>query len=106
MIDGFKIARPDEKASKQIFGIYLHEDLPIDNGFTREGLIDSATEYLWSKSKDSEFLKVMMKNGSTQTLYRKDLVSGALIKSIVDRAKDQAIKRAIENESEEHGIRT
>jgi proteasome-associated ATPase len=33
------------------------------------------------------------------------LVSGALIKSVVDRAKEYAIRRAVEEPDREHGIR-
>jgi len=43
-------------------------------------------------------------NGSTETLYWKDLLSGALIKSVVERSKDFAIKRSIEKESEHEGV--
>jgi proteasome-associated ATPase len=40
-----------------------------------------------------------------ETLYWRDLVSGALISSVVDRAKDLAIKRAIADIQSDHGIR-
>lgn len=100
-----KVNRPDKIATMQILGIYLHENIPLDpdllkkyNGeleCARAELIESLTDHLWSKSKEHEFLKVFLRNGSSETLYFKDLVSGALLKSIVDRAKDYAIKRAI-----------
>lgn len=100
-----KVNRPDKMATMQILGIYLHENIPLDpdllkkyNGeleCARAELIESLTDHLWSKSKEHEFLKVFLRNGSSETLYFKDLVSGALLKSIVDRAKDYAIKRAI-----------
>lgn len=47
---------------------------------------------------------MFFRNGSSETLYHKDLVSGALLKSIVDRAKDLAIKRAIADPGSEQGI--
>jgi proteasome-associated ATPase len=52
-------------------------------------------DHLWRKNKETEFLKVFLRTGSSETLYFKDLISGALLKSVVDRAKDTAIKRAI-----------
>ena len=109
-----KISRPDKDASAQILGIYLHAGLPLDpevirkyNGdidCARKEMIDTLVNDLWSKSKSHEFLKVFLRNGSTETLYYKDLVSGALLKSIVDRAKDMSIKRAIASKGEKDGI--
>jgi proteasome-associated ATPase len=45
-----------------------------------------------------------MRNGSKDTLHFRDLVSGALLKSVVDRAKDTAIRRAIAEPSVLHGL--
>jgi proteasome-associated ATPase len=108
-------------ATMQILGIYLHENIPLDpellkkyNGeieCARAELIEALTDHIWAKSKNNEFLKVFLRNGSSETLYYKDLVSGALLKSIVDRAKDHAIKRAIadvtskpQQSSNNHGV--
>ncbi len=100
-----KVSRPDRDATQQILGIYLHAGIPLDADIlkkndgevdcARKELIEALTDQLWRKSKDTEFLKVFLRNGSTDTLHFRDLVSGALLKSIVDRAKDHAIKRAI-----------
>ncbi|MFI5386599.1 MAG: AAA family ATPase [Fimbriimonadales bacterium] len=100
-----KVNRPDKMATMQILGIYLHENIPLDpellkkyNGeveCAQAELIEAVTDHVWRKRKENEFLKVFLRNGSSETLYYKDLVSGALLKSIVDRAKDYAIKRAI-----------
>jgi proteasome-associated ATPase len=110
-----KINRPDKDAARSIFNIYLHPGVPLDpEALAAEGgdsealrscMIDTITAYLWRKNKETEFLRVFFRNGATETLYWKDLVSGALIKSVVDRAKDFAIKRAIAEPSAQHGIR-
>ena len=42
-----------------------------------------------------------LRSGRKETLYRGDLVSGAIISSIVERAKGLAIKRAIATMQEE-----
>ncbi|HJP83565.1 MAG TPA: hypothetical protein VJ835_08680, partial [Fimbriimonadaceae bacterium] len=67
--------------------------------------IEAVTDHIWKKSKENEFLKVYLRNGQSETLYRKDMVSGALLKSVVDRAKDFAIQRAIANPDESPGIK-
>src|SRR5207237_7658345 len=43
-------------------------------------------------------------SGGVETLYYKDLISGALITSIVERAKDVSIKRAIDVKSSGEGL--
>lgn len=100
-----KVGRPDKAATMQILDIYLHAGIPLDPGelarfdgevdCARAHLIEEATAHIWRSAKETEFLRVFLKSGGTETLYRRDLVSGALLKSIVDRAKDFAIKRAI-----------
>ncbi len=109
-----KITRPDLNSAKSILSIYLNENLPIDPVLVKEfdnepacarkELIESTMTYLFRKEKATEFLKVSLRNGSNETLYFKDLLSGALLKSLVDRAKDTAIKRAIENPTTEQGL--
>lgn len=110
-----KVRRPDRPASEQILGIYLHAGLPLDpevvaryNGdvdCVRQFMVKELVGDLWTAGKEQAFLKVALKTGSSETLYWRDLVSGALLSSVVDRAKDVAIRRAIEHPSEPVGIR-
>jgi proteasome-associated ATPase len=109
-----KVRRPDREASKTILSIYLHDRLPLDPALVaefdgeacaRRALIEAALAHLWRKAKETEFLRVHMLHGSSQTLHWRDLVSGALLKSVVDRAKDLAIRRAIGQPRAEHGLR-
>lgn len=109
-----KVNRPDRAAARQILGIYLHDRLPIDPELlakhggdaacARAELVERTTDFVWRENKSTEFLRVFLRNGQTETLYWHNLVSGALLKSIVDRAKDYAIKRSIQDESVEHGV--
>ena len=109
-----KVNRPDRESSTEILGIYLSPNLPLDpeamakwNGeadCARKALVEGTIEHLWRKDKANEFLRVFLKNGHSETLYFKDLLSGAILKSIVDRAKDTAIKRAIANPNDEVGV--
>lgn len=109
-----KVSRPDRQATGQILDIYLHPHLPLDPAERtahpgdphdpRRALVNGLVEELWAKSPPNEFMKVNLKSGRSETLYRKDLVSGALLKSIVDRAKDLAIQRHILHPNQETGI--
>ena len=66
-------------------------------------LIDKVVEAQFSRKEENRFLDVILRSGKRDTLYRGDLVSGAIIASIVERAKELAIKRAI-NSTLEEGI--
>lgn len=109
-----RVKRPDRKAAKDILSIYLNENVPLDcalleahNGDRRAAaaaLVDSTVAYLWRKDAETEFLDVFNRNGGTERLYWKDLVSGALLSSLVERAKDFAIKRAIATNNHAEGL--
>ncbi len=99
-----KVKRPDLKASRDILGIYLKPDLPLDpqevsryggSGAAREELIAATIEAFFARTEETKFLEVALRSGRHETLYYGDLSSGALIASIVQRAKEAAIKNAI-----------
>ena len=109
-----KVRRPDKPSARQIFGIYLNEGLPYDPDLLRENggdiekaraeLAEQATNHVFRKTSETEFLEVYTRAGGVETLHYKDLLSGALIESIVERAKDFVIKRSIDVKSSLEGM--
>lgn len=109
-----KINRPDKTAARDILEIYLHQDLPFspdilkehsgDLEKTRQALVDHAMQQIFRQAPETEFVEVYTRSGGVETLYFKDLLSGALLMSLVERAKDYAIKRAIDVKSSNEGI--
>ncbi len=100
-----KVDRPDARAARDVFAIYLHERLPLADAFVaahdgdraaavRE-LIDRTVEKMYAADADNEFLEVTYANGEKEVLYFKDFNSGAMIESVVARAKKLAIKRLL-----------
>ena len=103
-----KVSRPDRQASREIFSIYLTDDLPFEPvaaGEGREALIDGATAARFSRIEETRFLEVSLRSGRQEVLHYGDLVSGARIDSIVQRAKEMAIKRAISKNDLRAGLR-
>lgn len=100
-----KVARPDRKGSADILKVYLSEDLPIDPTLVSEGdgslgkamasLVQEVIERIFSKTDDNRLLSIRLRSGQQKILYRGDLVSGAILASIVQRAKEKAIDRTI-----------
>src|SRR6201987_5974839 len=107
-----KVNRPDRASAYDIYKIYLTQDLPYAPELVEEkGGIEEVVDYLVTKVVDTQFarkeenrfLEITLRSGKRETLYRGDLVSGAIIASVVERAKELAIKRAI-NTMQEEGI--
>jgi proteasome-associated ATPase len=108
-----KVGRPNRDASRDIFAIYLDENVPLDPATVREygspqaaraALVEQAADYLFRRDRETAFVEVVLKSGRRETLYWCDLVSGALIMSAVERAKDMAIRRCIEKGTDTEGV--
>jgi proteasome-associated ATPase len=100
-----KIERPDKAAGADIFQKYLTPAVPIaesecrqhggDVALTIDRLIPSTLEEMYNLSEENRFLEVTYANGDKEILYFKDFASGAMIESIVRRAKKLSLKRYI-----------
>jgi proteasome-associated ATPase len=99
-----KIERPDRPAAAEIFRKYLTSDIPVGESEMRGGgtiqdvldtMIGHTVEAMYSLSEENRFLEVTYANGDKEVLYFKDFSSGAMIESIVRRAKKLALKRYI-----------
>src|SRR5213594_2222656 len=86
-----KIERPDQAAASDIFHKYLTTDIPIQEPI--DAMIGAALEAMYSLSEENRFLEVTYANGDKEVLYFKDFSSGAMIESVVRRAKKLALKR-------------
>jgi len=101
-----KIERPDAAAAVDIFNKYLTVDLPIheselsQNGGDTQAAVDrmitAAVEEMYNLEEENRFLEVTYANGDKEVLYFKDFSSGAMIESVVRRAKKLALKRYIQ----------
>jgi proteasome-associated ATPase len=108
-----KIERPDGPAAVEIFNKYMTAELPIHQDEVRQSggdiqaavdrMIAATVEEMYNLGEDNRFLEVTYANGDKEVLYFKDFSSGAMIESIVRRAKKLALKRYIQ--SAEKGIR-
>ena len=108
-----KIERPDRDAAADIFNKYLTANLPIHESETRphggdvqpalDQMIAATIEEMYSLGEENRFLEVTYANGDKEVLYFKDFASGAMIESVVRRAKKLALKRYIQ--TSEKGIK-
>ncbi|MDR4469280.1 MAG: AAA family ATPase [Nitrospira sp.] len=102
-----KVSRPNKEAAAQILKVYLTEDLPVDSALVKErggehthavaSLVEEVIETIFQRTADNRLLSIRLRSGQTKVLYRGDLVSGAILASIVQRAKEKAIDRTIQS---------
>jgi proteasome-associated ATPase len=101
-----KVDRPNKEGAREIYRIYLTNYLPYDGALAKEAdnvgaaiekLIERFVDWQFAKRDENKFLEVTLRSGRKEVLYRGDLISGAIIASVVERAKAMAIKRAIAN---------
>src|SRR4249920_220310 len=59
-------------------------------------MIGATVEAMYALSEENRFLEVTYANGDKEVLYFKDFSSGAMIESVVRRAKKLALKRYIQ----------
>ena len=109
-----KVNRPDKESASKILNIYLTQELPISPELLeRHGnnvacaigdLTNQLINEMFSRTEVNRFLEVSLQSGRRDILHRGDLCSGAIIASIVQRAKESAIKRIIQSGDESIGI--
>ena len=100
-----EIQRPNKDAARQIIDIYLTKDLPIqqvyidEHGGAKEKALEAMKneliEELYGDNKWVEFKLDPEAKESVKTIKRKDIISGALIESIITTAKKNYVKRVL-----------
>jgi proteasome-associated ATPase len=103
-----KVNRPNREGAREIYRIYLTNDLPYDGALAKEAgnigaaidrLVERILDVQFARREENKFLEITLRSGRKETLYRSDLLSGAIIASIVERAKAMAIKRTIADQA-------
>jgi proteasome-associated ATPase len=99
-----KVNRPNKQGAREIYRIYLTDSLPYDPAILTgaestqvaiDALIDRLLEQQFARREENRLLEVTLRSGRKEALYRSDVISGAIIASVVERAKAMAIKRSI-----------
>jgi proteasome-associated ATPase len=108
-----KIDRPDRGAAADILAKYLTPEIPMheqelaphggDIAAAIARLIEMAVDAMYTIADENRFLEVTYANGDKEILYFKDFASGAMMESVVRRAKKLALKRYIA--SAEKGVK-
>ncbi|SPP63456.1 AAA family ATPase [Nitrospira lenta] len=102
-----KVSRPNRESAAEILKVYLTNELPLDQALIAErggdktkafaSLVDGVIDQIYKRTDENRLLSIRLRSGQNKVLYRGDLVSGAILSSIVQRAKETAIDRMIQS---------
>lgn len=102
-----KVSRPNRESAAEILKVYLTNELPLDQALITErggdkakafaSLVDEVIDQIYKRTDENRILSIRLRSGQSKVLYRGDLVSGAILSSIVQRAKEKAIDRMIQS---------
>jgi proteasome-associated ATPase len=104
-----KVGRPLREDAAAILRIHLG-DVPLDPAFAKDhgdeqtaraALVAAAIERLFARDDASRMLAVRLRSGLRETMYRGDLISGAILASVAQRAKERAVERQLERGGEQ-----
>ncbi len=105
------VPRPGLDAARQIFGKYLHAEVPYArNGHgddlmaTRDEIIDSAVSLVYSPNGQSTLATLQFRDGSQRDVLGPELISGAMIEKAVEHARVKAGQR--EAQVGDEGVRS
>lgn len=95
-----RVGRPKTNQAIAIVDHYLTDDLPLENGVDAHALSAVLVHDIYETSERRHLCDVQEENGQWHALFLADVVSGAMLKNIVDRAKTRAVKESIETGSD------
>ncbi len=90
-----RIDRPDASQAAQIIRHYLTDDLPLEPGVDAEALVSVLVRNIYAYDDSRHICDVCDENEQWHAVFLSNVVSGAMLKNIVDRAKTRAVKASI-----------
>ena len=92
-----RIGRPGRGQAAAILRHYLTDDLPYAAGADADTLVDAIVGSVFAPGDARHVCDIRDEGGQWHQVRFADLISGAALKNIVDRAKKKAVKSAIEH---------
>lgn len=105
-----RIERPNLEQAGQIFDIHLGQNVPVESeGGTspadrKARLREKLVSLLAEESDRTQIYEVAYESGEKEIIYAHSLLSGAMIASIVERAKKAAIKDSLQDPANITGL--
>lgn len=88
-----KVDRPGPEQARRIVAHYITDALPLAPSTSAARLVDALVDDVASPRR--ALARVRDEHGDWSTLLLADVMSGAMLKNIVDRAKTKAVKESV-----------
>lgn len=95
-----RIDRPGREAAASILSRYVTSDLPLAAGTSGDDLVQVLVRDVYRQDPGRKVCDLLDQDGRWNPLYMSQLVSGAMLRNIVDRAKTMAVKDSIRQDRE------
>ncbi|WP_081663916.1 proteasome ATPase [Bifidobacterium sp. AGR2158] len=90
-----RVDRPDRDAALAITARYLTPRLPYADGVDAAALARTLVDDVYRRDGARRLGRAVLDDGSSRSLDLADVVSGAMLRNIVDRAKTAAVKASV-----------
>ena len=90
-----RVDRPGIQQATQIVRHYLTDKLPLSPNVDAKALIGVLVNDIYAQDEHRHLCDICDDHGQWRPVYLADVVSGAVLKNIVDRAKTYAVKLSI-----------
>lgn len=90
------VDRPNRNQAKAIVARYVTDALPIASGLSAHDMGEALVEAAYARDSERAICQVRDDQGTWSTVYLRDVISGAMLRNMVDRAKTAAVKASIE----------
>ena len=90
-----RIDRPGREQAASILRHYLTDELPLAPGVTAQDLISVMVGDIFRRDESRHVCDISDEQGQWTSVYFSGLISGAMLRNIVDRAKTAAVKASI-----------
>ena len=112
-----RVARPDRDGAAQIMGTHLSDQVPVhpdevahagSRQAARTRMIERTVDALYARDRAAALGQLTDVTGAEHIVHLSDLVSGAVVADVVDRAKRHAVRDLIDADGAEaaRGVRT
>lgn len=88
-----EVTRPDTKSARMILGLNL-KNIPLADGVWEEMAVFAAEEFYSPKYK---FYEIKQNNGEVMSFTLANLINGAMLAGVIDKATSFAVRRDIES---------
>lgn len=89
------VERPKSKQAQSIIRHYLTDELPLQEEYDADTLAEMLVDDIYDDSCRRSLCDVCDEHGQWRSLHLSDVISGAMLKNIIDRAKTRAVKASI-----------